>query len=79
VNSDDCTVSASRVSVSCHNVLYAVSKSTALLTLLLWSCATLTGDVQVGKLQLRRINELEVALLQALQYNVRVDSGSFAR
>jgi hypothetical protein len=50
-----------------------------MLTVLLVLHNMLVGDAQVGKLQLRRINELEVALLQALQYNVRVDSGSFAR
>lgn len=34
---------------------------------------------QVGRLTLQRINELEVAVLKALQYNVRVDSSCFAR
>ncbi|CAM9191729.1 unnamed protein product [Discosporangium mesarthrocarpum] len=40
-----------------------------------WNC----DFSRVGHLPLRRINELEVAVLQVLQYNVRVASSLFAR
>ncbi|CAM9724452.1 unnamed protein product [Choristocarpus tenellus] len=41
----------------------------------MWNC----DFSRVGRLPLRRINELEVAVLQVLQYNVRVASSLFAR
>ncbi|CAN0339003.1 unnamed protein product, partial [Hapterophycus canaliculatus] len=40
-----------------------------------WNC----DFSKVGRCSLRRINELEVAVLQVLQYNVRVPSSLFAR
>lgn len=40
-----------------------------------WNC----DFSKVGRCSLRRINELEVAILQVLQYNVRVASSLFAR
>lgn len=40
-----------------------------------WNC----DFSKVGRCPLRRINELEVAVLQVLQYNVRVASSLFAR
>ncbi|CAM9309871.1 unnamed protein product [Chrysoparadoxa australica] len=41
----------------------------------MWNC----DFSKVGRLNLRRINELEVAMLTALQYNVRVEGSLFAR
>jgi hypothetical protein len=41
--------------------------------------AMAVAAAQVGRLTLQRINELEVAVLGALEYNVRVDSSTFAR
>lgn len=75
VTCDLCDGACAFVDAGDARLLYCYILFCTILTYGRWNC----DFSKVGRCPLRRINELEVAVLQVLQYNVRVASSLFAR